>query len=211
MNTSRIALNNDRNRTPAHTVAEMFDYTDENGVLYIPEWVYEDDNGLFYKLVMNWNKSDVDSLVSDHAALTAALTELAPYWDTVKTEADSKTLPEELQAVWNTYIRDFDTRDMDLDRISEISDKIDAGEAISYEESEMYDKYRELVIADAKARIGDNIATYDVILRAKRFCRLTSFNAPRIIIDNESNFLIQAMAVHKYGKSMEILKESELG
>ncbi len=206
MNTSRIALYNDSNRTPAQTVAEMFDFTDENGVLYIPEWVYEDDNGLFYKLVMNWNKSDVDSLVSDHAALTAALTELAPYWDTVKTEEDSRTLPEELQAVWNTYIRDFDTIDMDLDRISEISDKMDAGEAVSDEESEMYDKYRELAIADAKARIGDSIAAYNVILRAKRFCRLTSLNAPRIIIDNESNFLIQAMAVHKHGKSMEILE-----
>lgn len=193
------------------TVAEMFDFTDENGVLYIPEWVYEDDNGLFYKLVMNWSKTDVDSLVSDHAALIAALTELAPYWDTIKTEEDSRTLPKELQTVWNTYIRDFDTRDMDLDRISKISDKMDEGEAVSDEESEMYDKYRDLVIADAKVRIGDNIAAYDVILRAKRFCRLTSLNAPRIIIDNESNFLIQAMAVHKYGKSMEILEGCALG
>ncbi len=46
MNTAKIALYTKPDETltltPAESIISMFDHTDESGVLYIPEWPYDD-------------------------------------------------------------------------------------------------------------------------------------------------------------------------
>lgn len=238
MNTSKIALytydDTDRKLTPADTISEMYDYTDESGVLYIPEWDYMYGSDGVYKLIMDWTKTDRDAIIAEHAALTEGLTRLAGYLDAIQSEEDVTLLPEYLKSLWNTYIRGFETGDIDLDRISDIRDmldtmdcvkslsaRIESGEEVSDEDRFFYNDYREidlseddevyyeqycdLVQADAERRIGCSEVASDVILRAKRFCRLVNLGAPEIIINNESCYLAQAMAVHKCCKSLEVL------
>lgn len=262
MNTSKIALYNDYdnendvtvygfhgvegvlhkdndNMTPARTINEMFECTDENGILYIPGWPYDGVYEVqFYKCIMNWNKTDRDALIEEHSVLMSALAQLAERYDYIQTAEDVKSLPDNLQIVWDTYIRDFETGDIDLDIINEISDSIDtincvkstaariaAGEFLDDEELAFYNdykdesvsdndmalyaQYKDFVYADSERRVGNNIAAYDVVIRAKRLCRLINLNAPEVIINNESCLLAQAMVVHKYAKSMEVVADVE--
>ena len=55
---------------------------------------------------------------------------------------------------------------------------------------------------EAEQRLGKKIAAYDLIIRAKRLCKLMSLNAPEVIIYDEAKILAQAMAIHDYAKSL---------
>ena len=90
-----------------------------------------------------------------------------------------KALPEAQKAFWNTYLRNSE------------SDEIDA------------------ICAEAEARIGKSPAAYDVIIRARRLCRLMSLEAPEIIIRGEANLFAQALVIHSYCEELEIVKEVE--
>ncbi len=239
MNNIKIALynNDDAKMTPAETITEMFEYTDENGVLYIPEWIddgtFEEDQRI-YKCVMDWTETDVEKLIAQHQSLYDALAKIAELTSASGDNFDVRSLPEDLQAVWNTYIRDFETGDIDperihdfvehldmLDLVDSISKRIKAGESLTEDELayynehreikslrdefDYYGKYRDAVKADSVRRIGSSIAAYDVILRAKRLFRLLALTAPSPVINNEACFLAQAMAIHEYGKSLEVL------
>ena len=228
-----------QNVTPAQTISEMFEYTDENGGLYIPSWPYDGVYEVrFYKCIMNWDKADRDALIEEHTVLTSALALLAERFGSIQTAEDVRSLPDDLQIVWDTYIRDFETGDIDPDKMMKVSDSIDtinciksiavriaAGEApdeeelefynkykdesVSYNDLALYTKYKDLVYADSERRVGNNIAAYDVVIRAKRLCRLVDLKATKVIINNESYLLAQAMAVHKHGKSIEVVTNVE--
>ena len=104
MNTFKIALYNNHDNetdaaayhamTPPQTINEMFEYTDEDGTLYIPAWPYD---GVYdekvYRCVMDWNQSDRDALVKEHAVLTSALAQLAERMDSIYAADDARTLP----------------------------------------------------------------------------------------------------------------------
>lgn len=245
MNTSKIALyttsNGNHLFTPVDSIISMFEHTDENGTLYIPEWPYDgqcNNNEHFYQCTMNWSKSDVKNIVSEYKTLYAALEKIAENWDSINSEADIEKLSADIQDVWNTYIRELETGDIDvelaidvsdrmetIDMVKSIAEKIKNGIDISNEESSIYNDfrdvnitenekaiynaYRDAIHADADRRIGNSVAAYDVVIRAKRLCRLMSLKAPNIIINNEANLLAQAMVIHAYCKEMKIIDDVE--
>ena len=83
MNTSKIACYTKPDEapvlTPAESIISMFEHTDENGVLYIPEWPVplddsaEDKELFYYKCKMHWNAADLQDVLmrceSDYHAL----------------------------------------------------------------------------------------------------------------------------------------------
>lgn len=73
------------------------------------------------------------------------------------------------------------------------------------EQNTLYTEYKDAIYADAKNRVGDNLAAYDVVIRARRLCRLMALGAPTIIIDNEARLLAQAMVI----KDMETVDNVE--
>lgn len=73
----------------------------------------------------------------------------------------------------------------------------------------LYNIYREAIHADAERRVGENVAAYDVVIRAKRLCRLLALGAPKIIVDSEANLFAQAMVIHTYCKEMTIVDDVE--
>lgn len=188
MNTSKIALYTKPDDTPVLTPAEsitsMFEHTDENGVLYIPEWPLPLDDvpenkELFYKCKMHWNAADLQDALRRCESEYHTLKLLSEKYDSIRSAADAETLPETQKTVWNTYIRDFESDD------------------------------RDAILAEAETRVGSGVAAYDVILRAKRLCRLMSLDAPRIIIQGEAGLFAQAMVIHSYCEEMKIVEETE--
>lgn len=245
MNTSKIALYTNPDEaltlTPAESIISMFAHTDKNGILYIPEWPY--DNSLvekrrFYKCTMNWDELDLDDALRHYESVIKALKNIAEKWESIGSDDEAATLSANHQNVWNTYIRDFETGDIDTELITDISDRMEAiaminsteemissgievsevemsfyneykDTAVSEEEEALYNRYKEAVNADVERRVGGNIAAYDVVIRAKRFYMLQALGAPQFIADNEANLLAQAMVIHTYCKEMTVVDDVE--
>ncbi len=139
--------------------------------------------------------------------------------------------------VWKTYISDFNTGNTDMAYISDIQDRMETVESIqkyaerlstgkeldNYEKEflkEYFDttvteqeradfqQYINRIFEDCEQRIGSNICAYETVIRAKRFTRLVSWNAPDIIVRNEERTFAAAFAMHKYGKSIDNVSES---
>lgn len=246
MNTSKIALYTPDDESHIFSgpeaIMDMFEHTDEDGVLYIPGWPYDnnyDEEESFYKCKMNWNKADAEKAVADFGALYEALEAIAKIPDYREPDFDVKSLPSDLQPVWNTYIRDFETDDsFDMDLIMDISDrlgtvamidyiarKMEMGSDVSEEEYSLYndckdtsvseseeallDEYLDAIHYEAAQRVGVSEVAYDVVIRAKRLCRLLSLGAPAIILRNEASLLAQAMVIRNYCEEMEVVKTVE--
>ncbi len=184
MNTSKTALNFDPNDppvlTPTETIIRMFEHTDTDGILCIPAWPSDDDaeQGMLYQCRMVWNEADRDAALRLFESCYKTMQAIAAEYDSIRSSG-AETLSEAQKAFWNTYLRDFE------------SDEIDA------------------ICAEGEARVGKSPAAYDVILRARRLCRLMSLEAPAIIVRNEANLFAQALVIHGYCKEMEIVEEVE--
>ena len=187
MNTSKIALNFDPNDppvlTPVETIVSMYEHTDTNGLLYIPAWPsYDpdaDDKTGFFKCRMNWNEADRDAVLRLYESCYDTMKSIALQCGSVRDGVDAAALSERQKPFWNTYLRDFGSDDNDA------------------------------ICAEAEARLGKSPAAYDVILRARRLCRLMTLEAPEIIIRSEANLFAQALVIHRYCKEMEIVGEVE--
>lgn len=185
MNTSKKALSFDPNDppvlTPVETIVSMFEHTDTDGILCIPSWPYDDDaeQGMLYQCRMNWNEEDRDAALRLFESCYETMKKIAEKYDSFRSEADAEILPEAEKQFWNTYLRDF------------ASDDIDA------------------ICAEAEERVGKGPAACDVIIRARRLCRLMALHAPEIILRGEANLFAQALVIHGYCKELEIVEDVE--
>ena len=136
--------------------------------------------------------------------------------------------------VWNTYLRDLDTGDFDVDRCDEIYDKLDViadikylgglvskGEKLEDIQKEILTSYIDVTVSEeeikyrrayidylhkqSEMRIGKNICAHDVIMRAWRVWKVISFGAPEIIIFNEARQFAAAFVLHECGISKELV------
>lgn len=78
MNTPKNLLiaNPDQNivLTPVEVIRRMFAYTDENGILIVPEWPCDDgEEQGYYICRMNWTKADAEEAVAVYESLYAQL------------------------------------------------------------------------------------------------------------------------------------------
>ena len=223
--------------TPAGFIDMLLEHTDDNGMLFLPCWP-DDGNGKPYLCKMNWTKADAVRVTAEFNELYASLEALSGKWDEIDSEADARVLPENLRKVWNTYLRDFETGDIDvaavmdiyerldtIREVSEISEKLSTGVKITKEEAAYFrdyrdtsvteeeralcDRYREAVRADSQRRVGGNVAAYDQVIRAKRVCKLMSLRAPNAVLNNEARLLATAMVLHHYCERMDPVGEAE--
>ena len=185
MNTSKTALNFDPNDppvlTPVETIVSMFEHTDADGILCIPAWPYDDDaeQGMLYKCRMRWTEADRDAVLRLCESCYDTMKSIARQCGSVRDGVDAAALSEAQKPFWNTYLRDFGSEDNDA------------------------------ICAEAEARVGKSPAAYDVILRARRMCRLMTLEAPEIILRSEANLFAQALVIHGYCEELEIVEEVE--
>lgn len=220
MNTSKIALytNSEDGRVlpPSDAIICMFEHTDENGSLYIPEWPQwphygkpSADKERFYCCAMNWDAMDLKNALQSYESLYAGLKQIAEKLAEICSDSAEDVLSEDLQKVWNKYLRDYETDAFDMALISDLSERLFLGVSVSEEEAVAYAEYKAAVAAESKARVGDSPASCDVILRAKRLFKLMTLDAPRIIVACEANYLAQAMVIHTYCREMKTVENVE--
>ncbi len=185
MNTSHFSLFSDPDGVPVLTPEEcivgMFEHTDSDGILCIPAWPYDDDaeQGMLYRCRMNWTEADRDAVLRLYESCYDTMKSIALRCGSVRDGLDAAALSEAQKPFWNTYLRDFESEDNDA------------------------------ICAEAEARVGESPAAYDMILRARRLCRLMSLEAPEIIIRGEANLFAQALVIHSYCEELEIVEDME--
>lgn len=143
-------------------------------------------------------------------------------------EGGYEALTEKQKAVCDTYLIGFDSDEaFDFERIYEIREKLEtvgevrrirkavnagekldqwsadflrdyAGETVTREEEEYYDRYMDGRIAEAKKRLGDSPFAYQTVLRALRYWKLLILEALDIIMNNEAKALAVALTLFRW-------------
>ena len=142
MNNTTLDAMNDALLSPADFITLMFERTDEDGVLYIPGWHYDNpgwevnapgstDDGASYRCKMNWNLFKYEKVLAEFKAVYAALQHIAAAGDLFGAspeEAKAALADESVFAVWNTSVRTLDEGEFDTERVETIYDKQDTME-----------------------------------------------------------------------------------
>lgn len=225
--------------TPKEYINLMKERTDEQGTLLIPGWYYDnnDQSSLTYKCKMDWNYYDHEAVVKEYDKLYKCIRRISYVYDEIsKDDVANKKLfdSEDVFNVWNTYIRDFEIRDIDMAKIYDIEEKLETvaeikeisgniaqGKEVSESEKEFlksymditvtrkekmyYEKYLKAIYSEAEQRVGNNICAFDLVMRARRLCRLMSLDAPNAVLRIEARTLAAALVLHKFCKSKELV------
>ncbi|MBR2406376.1 MAG: hypothetical protein IKB04_04980 [Clostridia bacterium] len=175
MNNTTLDAMNDALLSPADFITFMFERTDEDGVLYIPGWHYDNpgwevnapgstDDGASYRCKMNWNLFKYEKVLAEFKAVYAALQHIAAAGDLFGAspeEAKAALADESVFAVWNTYVRTLDEGEFDTERVETIYDKQDtmewvkaiaarlaAGETLESFEKEALAEYMDIAVTE---------------------------------------------------------------
>ena len=143
----------------------------------------------------------------------------------------------ELYPIYATYFAPFYYSKADDRRIEDIADKIDtiktikvlehkmwSKEDIESYERKLYEEYKDLKVTkeetdlysdycrafydDCEEKVGSNVGAVDLVLRARRLCKVMEIEAPKQVINHEACMLAVAYVVHKHATSMEKVNDS---
>ncbi len=225
--------------TPAEYINLMKDFTDEQGILFVPGWYYDnnDQSSFSYRCKMDWNYYDHESVVKEYDKLYKCIRKISYVFDEISNDAAAnKKLfgSEDVFNVWSTYIRDFEISGTNMSEIYDIEEKLETvaeikeiskniseGKEVSESEKEFlksymdvsvsrkekmyYEKYIKAIYVDAELRVGNGVCAYDLVMRAKRLCRLMSLDAPDAVLRIEARTLAATLVLHKFCKSKELV------
>ena len=172
---------------------ELFNRTENNGMLYLESWYHEDDEmhgRNIYRCKMNWTAKDVSALEEQLQKNLTAIRELGELYREHEDDFEFGTDPKEVVSdegiyedlhfdgvtdVWNKYFKDF---------------KNDAGDV-------------ESLIRDCEERTGYKTVPYFEVIFARRICKLYSLGTPKIIILNEERYYSEAYIINHFAESVE--------
>ena len=230
--------------SPEDFITLMFERTDEDGILYVPAlyrtpagWelgVPETYDNESYRCKMNWNLFKYEKVLKKFQKHLDIIKQIGNIKKEDREKGIETKLNGELQEFWNKFLENFDTGDIDTDKIDDISERIDitafvkyiakkiaAGEEVeesdrkslaeyvdvevSKEERNYYDKYINAIWSDCEKRVGKSVAAYDVVIFSRRLCKLLELCAPTLIIQNETHALAEAFVLHECCTFYEIV------
>ena len=185
--------------SPLDCIPLMFAATTENGDLAFP--IFDDDSGEEVSNIpclMTWSRQDAMQCAERFRSLLDAITKIAAHYapeDDFTAEHPAVAADPALAAAWDTYLRPFAAEGFETDTVCAIGDKLERNESVTGEEESYYDRYCQAIYGECAERLGKHNCAYEVVLHARRTCRLMILNAPRTVIDHEAAMLAAAMAL----------------
>lgn len=193
-----------RELTPQGFIRELFNETRNGKVTF--SYVNPDNDFAEEEktLELNWLAEDAENIEAKYTMLTDALARIAKVHDQLDNEEKGMKLltPLDLE-VWNTYVRPYDEFEYDMSVINEIIERMDGD--LFEEEEEIWKKFCIWREEQSQKRIPFNRrSSANMILRAARYEKLLSLNAPEIIVTEEGKFLAEEMVLYYFGKEEPI-------
>lgn len=203
--------------SPAEYAALMLEHTDENGRLSVPEFHFTDgledvDEAAERIFEMNWDPEKLQELTDAFETLYGDIREIAELCrsagcDPIRDAQIPALGTGRLADVWNTYLRDYAFPGVSPDAVRAIEKSMLAemgGEELTAGEKELcersYDVYTKAMEEEAAERLGGGPLAVAVILRSRRLCKLVTLRAPEVILRNEAQRLIEALALTRFAK-----------
>ena len=203
--------------SPADYASLMLENTDENGILRIPEGHFTDgltdyDETAERVFVMDWDAEKLQAVTEEFEALYEEIRKIAelclssghdPLHD-----ARIPALESGEQAdVWKQYLRGYEYEGIPSEAVAAIEKSARAemdGEDLTEEEKQLcdryFDAYTEAEEKESAKRLGGGLYDVEVILRARRVCRLMTLHAPDVILRNEAQRLAEVLILTRYAK-----------
>ena len=210
--------------TPQGYILRMYSET-KNGEFKVE---YRDpDRGFIEaerRVQVNWTKEDAEKTVQRYNLLTFALARIGRLHDQLDDEESRKRLlSEDDLAVWNTYIRPYEPMEVkNWDELYPIlpceqeelmsliySIHVRAQDSDLIEEEELlWKQYCMWEEEQSQKRIPfHRRSCVDLIIRARRYERLISMNAPEIVVTEEGRCLAEEMVRYYFGKEEPLVWE----
>ena len=143
--------------------------------------------------------ADADEFVSKYAVLAQALEAIGKAHDKLNSGAKADdVLSPELVEVWNTYLREFDEEfnagEFNLDEIYAMRE---SGAELSEEEQDVLDRHYEWLEEQCLKRLPKKVySPMHLVNRAQRYECLISYNAPKMVINEEGRCLAEEMILY---------------
>lgn len=124
--------------TAEEYICLMFDRTDLDGILYIPDWYCHnpgwecgvpgsDYGDRSYRCLMKWNICNRDRVLNQYRNLRNGIERIAPYYDSLyMTRAELETVIKDTQLleIFDKYLQIPDRGDLDRNKIHDIADRM---------------------------------------------------------------------------------------
>ena len=123
---------------PIACIDAMFEHTDSEGRLLVPDWLLNDDDDgeettNWLECEMTWDDEDRKNVIAGYERLFASLKAIAAVSDRigVTREENEGVLSDELLDVWDTYIRRFNLGDIDYDTVMDIRERMNSADFVA--------------------------------------------------------------------------------
>lgn len=162
--------------TPLEYISSMFDRTDEDGMLYIPEFPNEMSmckEKRSYRCKMNWTVTDRNSVCDEFKKLYSALKKIAGKYDELdRSEKTAKKVfadETELFDVWRVFVKSLNHIGFEYNTVMDISDRLDTadylkelsgkfikGVELSKEEKCFFREYMDVSVTNDEKRLYES-------------------------------------------------------
>lgn len=179
---------NDLSMSGAEYIRFLYQST-KNGKLTV---ACEEDDAVTYPV--DWDERVSEALVQQFETLEEQLRKLGKQHETLMESTEG--LSGELLEVWSTYIAPFPDHGMDKDQLFEIQMK-EEYEALTEEEFALLEEYWQWYEQQCLQRLPYNrCSPAELINRARRYEKLVSLGAPKIILNNEAFRLAEELVLY---------------
>ena len=207
--------------TPQGLIRRMFAET-ENGKVSVgfenPYSYFAEEERIFH---LNWTEEDADTVIQRYNLLTLSLARIARVHDQLEDEENRiRLLSKDDLKVWETYVRPYEPMQVDWDElypippcepdelmslVAAIHERSQLGDIIE-EEQKLWDQYCRWNEEQSQKRIPFNRrSAADMVMRAMRYEKLLSLNAPEIVVTEEGRCLAEEMVLYYFGKEEPII------
>lgn len=176
--------------TGAEYIRAMFANTGADGALTLREEGKEP-----VTWYMRWTEADMEEIVRRYEALEAVLTRLGR--EHRRWEDSPEEMTEDLKAAWNIFVVPYPHHGMDEEQLAELALKEELGDALTEEEEKLLEKRYEWLAKNALTRLPkDRCNPLFLIQRGRRYEKLVTLGAPKVVLDSEARCLAEELALY---------------
>jgi len=118
----------DKPITPSEYIKLMYKYTNDDGILYFPDWIFLDEPSQSLRCKIEWNENDVKNATNEVSDLIDNIKKIAEIYEEAGddiTKLKKILTDHNLYKVWETYIQRFVYDEVSQEEINDIRDKVD--------------------------------------------------------------------------------------
>lgn len=182
-------------------IRTMFEAT-RDGMLTLTHYPEDGSEEFDRTYPVNWDSQTAEALEKQFDKLRGHLDHIGLLHDELQAFIQQEKVPRsilngELLTVWDTYIAPFGDSGLDDDAVADADTKRFCGDELTEEEEALLKQYDVWIEQQCLQRLPHlGCTSVYLINRARRYEKLVSLGAPKIILENEAQRLAEEMVLY---------------